>query len=107
MEAAVEISAVSKLRVSDLPHARHDPHAEDDIDGVGQFEADLRQRRTGRAHEIWDNVHGAPMHAAARETVKFLVHFAGWRPIVGGAGLLLRLRADVSALLDAGDVVWI
>ena len=36
-----------------------------------------------------------------------MIHLLGGRPVVGGAGFLLGFRADVGALLDAGDVVGI
>ena len=32
-----------------LPHARHDPHVEHDVDAVGELDADLRQRRARAA----------------------------------------------------------
>ena len=48
----------------DLPHARHDAHAEHDVDGIGDFEPDLGQRRIGRPHDVGHDKHGAPAHRA-------------------------------------------
>ncbi len=44
------------------PDASHDAHADDNIGGVGELYANLRQGRRNRAHAERQDVHGAPVH---------------------------------------------
>ena len=53
----------------DLAHPRHDAHAEHDVDRVGDFEADLGQRRIRRPHDVGNDEHGAPAHRAFEHAV--------------------------------------
>src|SRR5208283_4892277 len=84
--------------------ARHDAHVDDDIGGVGQFDADLRHGRAERPHGKREDVHGAALLAAGEELLDPLAHDIGVFPVVGGAGVVLGERADECALLDARDV---
>ena len=97
--------SVAELVPRDLAHARHDAHAQHDVDRVGHLDADLGQRRAGRPHEVGHDVHRAALHRAAAEAVKFLVHRGGRHPVVGRPGGVRRARADEGAFLDARDVV--
>ena len=100
-------SLVAELIERDLAHARHDPHVQHDVDRVGDLEADLGQRRTGRAHEVRHDVHRAPAHRAFEQAVQLRIHLRRLGPVVRRPGFLLRRRADEGALLDARDVVRI
>ena len=105
VEAAIEISRFAEMVPGDFAHARHDAHRKHDVDGIGDLDAYLAERRSGRAHQVRHHIHGAPAHRAKAPTAEPRVHLGRRRPVVGGAGLLLRLGADVGALLDARDVV--
>ena len=50
VDASVKVVAGPELIEGDLAHARHDPHIEDHVKGVGDFNADLGERGAGRAH---------------------------------------------------------
>ena len=91
----------------DFSHARHDPHAEHDVDGIGDFEADFGERRIRRPHDVGNDEHRPPAHRAFQQAVKFRVGFRGLGPVIGRAGFLFRRRADESELLDPRDVVRI
>ena len=91
----------------DLAHAGHDPHVEDDVEGVGELDAHLGERRTRRPHQVRDHVHRPSLHGASGEAFEAPVHGAGLAPIVGGAGFLLGRGTDVGQLFDTGDVVGI
>ena len=84
--------------------ARHDAHVDDDVGGVGEFDADLRHGRADRPHGERKDVHGAAPHAAGEELLDPLAHDIGVFPVVGGAGVVLGERADEGALLDARDI---
>ena len=49
-----------------LAHAGHDPHVDDDVGGVGDLHADLRDGRADRAHAERHDVH-RPARACTRE----------------------------------------
>ncbi len=91
----------------DLPHARHDSHAEHDVYGIGDFESDFRERRIRRPHDVGHDKHGAPAHRALEQAVQFRICLGRLRPIVRRARFLFRRRADQGELLDPGDVVRI
>ena len=88
-----------------LPGARHRAHAQRDVRGVGDLDADVRERRSEGAHAERDDVHGAPAHRAPEQAVERGPHLGRRPPVVGGAGVDLGLGADEGAVLDPGDVV--
>ena len=57
----------------DLPHPRHDAHAQHHILGIGNFEADFGQRRIRRPHDVGNDKHGATAHRAFEQTVQFRI----------------------------------
>jgi hypothetical protein len=91
----------------DGTHPRHDPHAQDDVDRVSNFEADFGQGRIGRPHDVRDDEHRAAFHRAPQHPVQFRVGLVGLGPIVGRAGFLFRRRADQRELLNPRHVVWV
>ncbi len=109
MHAAVpfRIWIIAKSFDRDLTHARHDPHIKHNIFRIGNLEADFRQRRIRRAHDVGNDKQRASSHRAFQKAAKFGVRFSRLRPIVGGTGLFLRRRTDERELLDSCDVVWI
>jgi hypothetical protein len=107
VQALGEVAVGAELVPRDLPHAGHDAHAQDDVDRVGELDADLGQRRAGRAHQVGHDVHRAALHRAAAEAVKLFVHRGGRHPVIGRPGGVRRAGADEGAFLDARDVVRI
>ncbi len=88
-----------------LPHAGHDPHAQDNVDGIGDLKPDLGQRRPGRPHDVGNDEEGSTPHRALEHLVQPGVGLARVGPVVGRAGFLLCRGADESELFHPGDVV--
>ena len=107
MDAAIELGVgLFPEPLGRLPaHPRHDAHAQDDIDRIGNFKADLGQRRVRRAHDVGHDEHGAPAHRALQHAVQLAVDRRRLSPVVGRAGFLFRRRADEGELFDARDIV--
>ena len=108
VQAARELVVVAELLPGDVAHARHDAHADRDVERIGELHADLRQRRADRAHDERHDVHRPPAHAAVEQ------RRAAWRtPALGSIQLLVGPamssagRADEGEVLAAGDVVGI
>ena len=87
-----------------LAHTSHDAHVDHDVGRVGDFDAELRDARTQRAHRERNDIHRATTHRAREQTVQRAAHLCGISPVVGRAGILGILRADVGAILDASDI---
>ena len=85
-------------------HARHDAHAHGDVRRIGDFDADLRDRRADGPHGERHDIHRASAHAAVEQTLEFAAHFARVDPIVGRSRLLLRPTADEGALFHPRDI---
>ena len=85
-------------------HARHDLHAHRDVGRVGDLDTDVTDLRTEGAHGEGHHVHGAPLHASAKESVELGAHLFGVTPVVRGTSVDLLLRADVRAVFDASNV---
>ena len=110
MQAAVEV--VRRRRASSrahVAHARHDPHVEDDVDAVGDLDADLRViGDPSGPHDVRDDVHRAALHRARRRACP------AWRrrrPAPsscwsGPASSLVGVQMKVQ-VLDARDVVGV
>ena len=107
VQALGETAVGAELVPRDLPMRVMMPHAEHDVDRIGQLHAHLGQRRAGQAHEVRHDVHGAALHGAAAQAVELLVHLGGLHPVIGRAGGLGRAGADEGKVLDARDVVGI
>ena len=85
-------------------HARHDAHVDGDVGGIGDLDADLRDRRADRPHRERHHVHRAPAHAAVEQAVQRRAHLARVDPVVGRAGVVLLLAADERAVFHARHV---
>ena len=86
-------------------NSRHDAHVHDNIRRIGQLNADLRDRRTDGTHAEGQHIHRAAPHRTAEERLQRLPHLKRVDPIVGGAGVVLRERADEGAILYARYIV--
>jgi hypothetical protein len=104
VEAAIEVGRVAEHPEGARPHARHDPHVQDDVDAVGQLDAHLRLRRADRPHDVGDDVHRPPLHRPVVELAELPVRLVRRHPVVVRPGLFLRLRADEGEVLHARDV---
>ena len=78
-----------------------------DVRGVGELDADVRDRRTERTHRERHDVERAAAHRAGVEAQHLGAHLGRVAPVVGRAGVVLALAADEGAVLDAGDVAGI
>ena len=90
-----------------LAHARHGAHVDDDVRAIGDFDADVRDRRAERAHRERDDVHRAAAHAALENALQRLAHLGRVFPVVGRAGVIFFCRTDVGAVFNARHVRWV
>ena len=88
-------------------HAGHDPHGEDDVDGVGDLDAHLGEGGAGGSHDVGDDVERAPLHGSIEQAREEGPGLGGGHPVVGGPGLFLGGRTDEREVLYAGDVVLV
>ena len=84
--------------------AGHHGHVDNNVGGVGDFNADLGDGRTDGAHGEGDDVHGTALHAAVIETEHGLFEFFGVDPVVGGTGGFLSFGSDEGTGFNAGNV---
>ena len=91
----------------DRAHARHDSHAEHDVNRISDFKTDFGKRRITRSHDVGNDEHGPSAHRTFQKPMKFCISFPRLRPIISRAGFLFRRRANECELLDARDVVWV
>ena len=105
VESLDEVAVLAERVVAVQPHPRHDRHIQNDVDGVGYFDADFRERGTDHAHGIGNDVHLSALHLSARNLAAKGVRLGGIHPVVDGTRVLLILAADERARLYAGDVV--
>ena len=85
-------------------HARHQLHVDGDVRRIGQLDTDVRDMRTQRTHAERHHVHGAALHAAVEQAAQRGLHFVRRHPVIGGAGVLLLLRADEGAVFNPRHV---
>ena len=106
MQAADEVvGGFAQVFKSLFAHTGHDVHVQDNIDGVGNLDADFSERRADGAHGVGDDVHGTAFHNAVVHRVQHCVHLIGIHPVVGGSCVLFFLGADESSVLNTSDVV--
>ena len=86
------------------PHARHDPHVDDDVRAVGDLDADVRDGAAERPHRERHHVHRAAAHAAVEESVQRARASPPARPSCWSGPRRRALAADERAVLDARDV---
>ena len=106
VEALHKVAVLAECFKAVEPDARHDAHIEDDVDGVGDLDADAGEGGADDAHRIGDDVHRSALHLAARDLAEHGISFLGVHPIVGGACVLFVAAADERARFDAGDVIF-
>ncbi len=72
VKAAGEVVGVAEMIERGLSDARHDAHVQDDVAAVGDLDADLRIRRSGRAHQERHDEHRASLHGAGEQRRQLL-----------------------------------
>src|SRR6266581_5602931 len=77
-----------------VPHARHDSHAEHDVNGIGDFKAYFGEPRIWRPHDVGNDKHRSPGHPTLQHSLELGISFRWLRPIVRWPGFLFRRRAD-------------
>jgi hypothetical protein len=70
VHAGHELAVAAQHVVHGLAHARHDAHVDGHIRRIGQFDADVGDRRTQRTHRERHHVHRAAGHAAVEQAVQ-------------------------------------
>jgi len=90
-----------------LAHAGHDAHVEYGVGGIGDFNAELRDRSADRAHRERHDVHCAAAHRSVEERHELGLHLVGGDPVVRRARVLLLFGADEGAVLDARDITGV
>ena len=94
-----------RARRTPSPHARHHAHAHDDVRGIGELDADVRDRGADRPHRERHDVQRAPAHAAVEEAPERRAHLGRGDPVVGRAGVLLvREQMNVRSSTRATSV---
>ena len=104
VEPAVEVGRVAERVERDAAHARHDAHVEHDVDAVGDLDADLREWRARRSHEVGHDVHRAALHRAVEQRAELGVRVLRAHPVVVRARGFFLPRADERQVLGARDV---
>ena len=87
--------------------ASHDVHVGDHVGRVRDLDGELGAGGLDGAHGEGDDEHGAAGHAALVELGQLGLHLLGSAPVVGGAGILLVLRADEGPALHASNVAGV
>ena len=105
VQSANPVVAVAQSIHNLLADSRHDSHVENDIDGVGQLNANLRERRADRTHRIRDNIHCSALIAVSGYIVEHLISLNGIHPVVGRTCLIRALGADECAVLNTRNIV--
>ncbi len=104
VDAGNEFASAAKYVKNLAAHAGHHAHVDHDVGGIGDFNADVGDRRAERAHAEGDDVHGAALHAALEQAIEGLAHLGGLFPVVGRAGVFLGGGADVGAVFDTRHI---
>ena len=107
VDARNERAFVAELVEHRLAHAGHDAHVDDDVGGVGDFDADFADGRIERAHRKRNDIHRAALHAALEQGEQFFLHRRRVGPVVCRAGFFLGFGADERAVLDARHVAGV
>ncbi len=104
VQAGHELAVVAEHLQGAGPHARHDLHVDRDVGRVGHLDADVADVRSERSHRERHDVHRAALHRTLEEALQDVAHLARVAPVVRRTGVVLVLRADERAVLDARDV---
>ena len=83
----------------------HDSHIENNVNGVGYFNADFCKRRADGTHRIGDDIHCSAFITVACDVIKFFIHFFRVAPVVGRTCVFLFAGADECSVLNTRNVV--
>ncbi|SLC66055.1 Uncharacterised protein [Mycobacteroides abscessus subsp. massiliense] len=104
MQSLDEESVVAQLLQRGGAHTRHHPHRGNHVFRVGDLHAELGVVGPEGAHAERHHPHGASAHAAAVQLGHGRAHLGRVYPVVGGAGILFTLGADVGPRFHARDI---
>ena len=107
MNAGDEIAICTEHIKHGAAHAGHDALIHRHVSAVAQLDADVRDRRTQRAHAERHHIHGAAFHAAVKQGLQGAAHFARLHPVVGRTGVFFFLSANVSTVFHPGHVAGV
>ncbi len=104
MKPRNEIRGAAEPVQGNFAHARHDPHAGDNVGAVRDFDSDAALRRRRGSQNVRDDVHGPVLHRTTEQTAQGPLGLGRGHPVVGGAGVFLFTRADVRDFFRARHV---
>ncbi len=70
MQAAHKIAFASQNLEHASADAGHDVHTGHNVRGVGEFDADIRNRRADGAHAVRDDIHDAARHRTREQPLQ-------------------------------------
>ena len=108
VETFHEVAVFAELFVAIHADARHDFHVEYNVDGIGNLDADFRERRADYAHRIGNNVHRSALHLAAGDFAYQLIRLLRIHPLYDGMrhSVFFFSGADERTIFHAGYVVF-
>ena len=105
VETSYPVVGVAENVEDSLTDTSHNSHVEYNVDGVGNFDTDLSERRADRTHGERNNVHGSALVGTASDIIELCVHFLGFAPVVGGTCVFFFLGADEGSVFYTSNVV--
>src|SRR5882762_3022569 len=84
---------------------RHNSHVDHCVCAVSKLDSQLRHRRSNWPHRVWQNIHGATVHAAMEQGLQLAPHGDRMFPIIRGSSVVFGQGADEGSILDASYVI--
>ena len=108
VETFYEIAVFAELLIAINAHSRHDFHIQHNVDRIGDFDTDLRERRSHNAHRIGNNVHRSALHLALSNLFHQRIRFFRIHPFHDGMrhSVLFLSRTDERAVFHTRHVVF-
>ena len=105
MEAANKIGAVAQLVQNSLAYTGHDCHADNNVDGVGNFDTGLCKVGLNGTHGERNDIHSSALHGAGEDLLSHLVCLLGLHPVVGGTAVFLFSGTNECSAFNTSNVV--
>ena len=100
------IRAVAESFENVVSDSGHDKHIENDVNGVCELDAVLREIGAYDAHGVGNDIHCSALHGAAVKLCELLVAFLGIHPVVDVSGVFLLRCADEGSSFNTCNVVY-
>ena len=107
VHAGHEVAVSTQHLVHRAAHAGHDALVDGHIGAIAQFYADVRDVRTQRPHRKGHHIQDASAHATFKQGLQSGAHLGRRHPVVGGAGVLLVLAANIGAVFYARHIAGV